>query len=338
MSQYKKMHFEDFKSYAMRDAVIPLHHSLNIMEVALKVVGKYYLPVTLSSLAQELLSKRLGTSFQLPTNNKKYSVREIAKLFTPKGIEMSGGLSEYLPYYMASLRGGRNESFIYGRIPGPLYDFDLPSAYATALSLVDMPDYQKVKIIDPMNQSEFLSEYGAKLVHSYTALKIQFEFPEHVQYPNLGVRLDDTSLIFPLSGITFCTGVELRLALSLGCTFTVLGGRYIPFKEEAVKNEVKNIESKGLRLVQTPLVLKALKGCESTLKTFLIPTTQLNVERKRKIMRGVGPLNSSQSVFKGDDVPTGESNSNDEMDNGLGIDKFDKSHGFKETRFFELMS
>lgn len=336
MKLYKKEHFDDFKEYAMRDAVIPLHHSLNIMEIAFRVVGRYYLPVTLSSLAQELLSKRLGVSFQLPTKNKKYSVRELARLFTPKGIELSGGLADYLPYYMASLRGGRNESYVYGRIPGPLHDLDLPNAYTTALSLLAMPDYKAVKTISSMNQIDFLEEYGDLLIHSYTALKIEFCFPEKVKYPNLGVRLDDTSLIFPLSGITYCTGLELRLAVSLGCQFTVLGGRYIPFKKVAeVEKQGKQQElgdinlSTSTEFTRNEKVVSLLKECESALKTSPMPTVGSTVEGARNSKRK--NLISSLSLTRDEDVPT-------EGDISIVEEKeFDKSHGFEETQFFELM-
>jgi len=44
------------------------------------------------------------------------------------------------------------------------------------------------------------------------------------------VRLDLNSVIFPLEGETFCTGIEFVLAMNLGCELEILGGVYIPFK------------------------------------------------------------------------------------------------------------
>jgi len=44
------------------------------------------------------------------------------------------------------------------------------------------------------------------------------------------VRLDLSSVIFPLEGETFCTGIEFVLAMNLGCELEILGGVYIPFK------------------------------------------------------------------------------------------------------------
>ena len=48
-------------------------------------------------------------------------------------------------------------------------------------------------------------------------------------FPNLPVRLDKGSLMYPLSGQSFCTGLEILLAHRLGCQFIVLGGSFIPF-------------------------------------------------------------------------------------------------------------
>ena len=44
------------------------------------------------------------------------------------------------------------------------------------------------------------------------------------------MRLDLNSVIFPLEGETFCTGIEFVLAMNLGCELEILGGVYIPFK------------------------------------------------------------------------------------------------------------
>jgi len=76
----------------------------------------------------------------------------------------------------------------------------------------------------------FFERYGEGLIKSYTALKIKFKFPDMVQYPNLPVRLDLNSVIFPLEGETFCTGNEFYLAMRLNCQIEIFGGVFIPFK------------------------------------------------------------------------------------------------------------
>jgi len=51
------------------------------------------------------------------------------------------------------------------------------------------------------------------------------------------VRLDFSSIIFPLTGETFCTGHEFILAMRLKCQIQILGGVYIPFQQKK-KNEL----------------------------------------------------------------------------------------------------
>lgn len=77
--------------------------------------------------------------------------------------------------------------------------------------------------------------YGKFLFKSYTALKVEFTFPETVQYPVLPVRLDESSIFYPLNGISYCTGHEILLAISLKCRIKVLGGVFIPFKNSGYR-------------------------------------------------------------------------------------------------------
>jgi len=76
-----------------------------------------------------------------------------------------------------------------------------------------------------------------------------------VLYPNLPVRLDLNSVIFPLEGETFCTGLEFVLAMKLDCELEILGGVYIPFKHskklgEDLKNETGQVEIKEFKEVK----------------------------------------------------------------------------------------
>ena len=100
----------------------------------------------MSSLASSFLKRRLieeenvNYSYHPTTKNGLISVKNLAKLNTPLGIELSGDLHEYIDYFLGSYHGGRNESFIYGIINGEFYDYDLPGAYPTAMAMIDYPD------------------------------------------------------------------------------------------------------------------------------------------------------------------------------------------------------
>ena len=97
------------------------------------------------------------------------------------------------------------------------------------MSMINYADWDKQITIPKMSGTEFINKYGEYLIRSFTAIKVEFTFPNNVVFPNLPVRLDKGSLMYPLSGQSFCTGMELLLAYKLGCKFTVLGGSFIPF-------------------------------------------------------------------------------------------------------------
>jgi len=165
-----------------------------------------------------------------PSEDKKYGLKNLSKVFTPTGVELAGDLPFYISYYLGSYHGGRNESFIYGLIRETVYDYDLPGAYPTAMSLIDYPDWRRKEVFLEMSGEEFMKNYKDFLFQSYTALKVEFNFPDTVQYPPLPVRLNESSIIYPLSGVSCCTGHEILLASRLNCDFKVLGGVFIPFK------------------------------------------------------------------------------------------------------------
>jgi len=107
-------------------------------------------------------------------------------------------------------------------------------------------------MVQPQTGTDFLMSLGeTKLINSYTALKIKFEFPSTVQYPNLPVRLDFTSIIFPSTGETFCTGLEFLLAMRLGCKITILSGVYIPFRG---KSKVVRVDQSRRRSMIIPVL------------------------------------------------------------------------------------
>jgi len=135
-----------FRNYAIQDSKIVLWHSLQVLNSHYLLTGKYSIPVTLSSLASSFLKKRLiekenkDYCYHPTTKNGLISIKNLAKLNTPLGIELSGDLHEYIDYFLGSYHGGRNESYIYGIIKGEFYDYDLPGAYPTAMAMLDYPD------------------------------------------------------------------------------------------------------------------------------------------------------------------------------------------------------
>jgi hypothetical protein len=237
MNDFMEEDFEKFREYAIRDSLLTLYHCLMMEKTAMVELKKFYIPVSLASLSGGFLQSKIHlSSYSLPIDSSfQTSIQEV---FTPSAID-SNKFSIYLPLILGSLHGGRNESFVYGLCHGEYYDYDLPGAYPTAMSLLSYPNFLEMKVISSMNGKELLTSEGYNLFESFTFLNIKFSFPETCSYPNLAVRLDKSSIIFPLSGSSICTGSEFLLAMKLGCKIEIVNGIYIPFvSKNSRKNEV----------------------------------------------------------------------------------------------------
>lgn len=150
-----------FVQYAMNDAIICLYHGLKMEESNYELTKRYDIPITLSSLASQYLSTRIGgAKYDLPTHNGLFNVKDLPRLFTPKGIEMSGGLTEWLGYFLSAYKGGRNENFVYGLTEGNIHDLDLKAAYSVGLSLLQYPKYKELERIVNETGKELVDRYG----------------------------------------------------------------------------------------------------------------------------------------------------------------------------------
>ena len=128
--------------------------------------------------------------------------------------------------------GGRNEQFFFGISPkeiGTVYDYDLVSAYPTAMLCVGRVDW--TKRIEPKNKD---GSYRWDIIRDWDNYLcffevIRFNFPESVQYPTIPVRNKNRDgIIFPKEGgpselipnrqiATRLSGVEIDTAMRLGC-------------------------------------------------------------------------------------------------------------------------
>jgi hypothetical protein len=103
-----------FKEYAMQDTRIVLKH-VNELSKAYFELGYIGVPITLSAMSSAYILKEWRLKgykgYQL---NPKYLIGDVGKIATPSGLRALGSVGLYLPFYTASYRGGRNESFMYG--------------------------------------------------------------------------------------------------------------------------------------------------------------------------------------------------------------------------------
>jgi hypothetical protein len=113
-------------------------------------------------------------------------------------------------------------------IKNPFKDLDLKSAYSTAMSLIDYPDYQRIILVNNIKGDIFMKLFNKVIFKTYSSFEVKFSFPKNTNYPNFGVHLD-SNLIFPLEGRAYVTGLELKQAIEqMNCNLEILEGVIIP--------------------------------------------------------------------------------------------------------------
>ena len=253
-----------FKQYAMQDSLITLIHMLFINDFAFKL-GALAIPNTLGTLSSKYIKNKWKADkyrgYQIDVN---YPLGDVRASHTPKGINFGGTTLEFSNLFIGSYRGGRNEAFKYGEAKQVWHDYDLTSCYSTIMSMMGDPNYELTadqslaalaeNIMPQMGQPDYakgrwinpnedIKELNLK--QSYSAFKVQFAFPEQIKYPPLPVTLDQSITVYPSSGVTLVTGLELYTAMSIlnktidkwsldpkDFFIKVLYGAYIPFKTE----------------------------------------------------------------------------------------------------------
>ena len=127
-----------------------------------------------------------------------------------------------IDFVTESYHGGRNEQFWFGPSFEALWnDYDLSSAYPSAMALIGMPDWDNVDSIKSLKK---LLELPPQ---SLAFADVDFEFPETVRYPVLPVRTDN-GIIFPRSGNSNAALCEIQLAYRLGAKIKINEARYVP--------------------------------------------------------------------------------------------------------------
>jgi hypothetical protein len=218
-----------FKNYALRDSLISLVHAQTLEDEAFKL-NKLGIPLSLSSLGGINLGhfwNKVGyKGYQI---SKDYLIGDSRKVPTPKGLFMLGNIGLYLNNYIASYKGGRNESFMIGTdTKSKWYDNDLTSAYTSAMAMLGDPNYDLAIRLSPTEIGE-MTEY--ELLYSYTTIELKsFVFPESVSYPSIPCYADETTTVYPRRGKGIITGIEYLAALKQGCEMSITGGTLIPFR------------------------------------------------------------------------------------------------------------
>ena len=215
-----------FERYAKQDPKICVAHALLLLQLNEELTGRAEVPVTLSGLGEAFLL-RLWESKGV-SRQKVLGVEELVETawnralghLVPRKV-VKPVLIRHLFESLASecFHGGLNVQFLFGAGPiGTWFDVDLVGAYTTAMSMIGMPDWQRLR------SSTNLDDYGPlTLGFAY----IRFSFPPDTTHPCLPVATAHGPL-FPLSGESCCCAPEIYLARKLGAVVEILHGAVLP--------------------------------------------------------------------------------------------------------------
>jgi hypothetical protein len=107
--------------------------------------------------------------------------------------------------------------------------------------MLDYPAYHAMERIENINGLDYLAKYSYFLIRSFTSVRAKFEFPKNTQFPNLPVRVENSS-IYPLKGEGYFTGLEIYFAIkSLNCKVFIFESVFIPFTSILKKYKYKSI-------------------------------------------------------------------------------------------------
>jgi hypothetical protein len=230
MSVLRRENWELFRRYALTDARICVAYAKKVIAEYEAITGVRKMPSTLSSIGVDLVLKVWKDNLKIDPlrvlgkeeiSESKFDRK--LRYFVPDTKRTWLATTHYhAPLATEAYHGGRNEQFWFG--PGyeaDWNDYDLASAYPTAMSLIGLPDWDNPKV------SVDLADYTPTTLGYVHA---DFRFPEDVRYPTIPVRTNN-GLIFPLSGNSHFSAPELCVARDLGAEITIKHGVIYPTDE-----------------------------------------------------------------------------------------------------------
>jgi hypothetical protein len=155
-------------------------------------------------------------------------------------------VADYRAFFADCYHGARNEAYTAGYSEvGNIIDVDLAGAYTTAMAGIRTPDWNSTKETKDLDQ--------LACVTALSVARVRFRFPARIRFPSLPVRAGSRGLIYPLSGISYCTGPELIVARNQGAEIEVERGVVVPFANDErpfasfthTINAIREAHSKG---------------------------------------------------------------------------------------------
>ena len=248
MDRVRTDQWELFKSYALTDAEICVRYIEEVMKEYKSVTGKSKVPITLTGIGMDLLElkwtdsgyNRLDVLGKELVEDKSYIKSK--GYYVKKNVEIDRPLVRYNELFAIDCyHGGRNEQYWFGPcFEDSWSDFDLSSAYPTAMSLIGMPNWEEIY------KTEDIELFTPETLGFAT---VDFEFPSHIRFPTLPVRTAN-GLVFPLKGRSDCCSPEIYLAHKLGAKLTIKYGVIVKtdlekcvFEEFIIQCNSKRVEA-----------------------------------------------------------------------------------------------
>lgn len=232
MGEYLAADRDGFEAYGRRDAEIPVKFCLALERLVFSEllpwnapdkIDERVLPATVSGLGIKVFQKTLGDDAAC---NEALGLEQIEYIAFDRTNARPLLRSDLVPITRRALfedfvtrcySGGRNEAYMAGATEiTDIFDFDLASAYTTALVDLRFIDYQQRP-----RMSHDLDDFEG---HVLGFAHVRFRYPEGTRFPGLPVKSVERGLYFPLEGESFCGAPEISVARRHGCEIEILEG------------------------------------------------------------------------------------------------------------------
>jgi hypothetical protein len=223
MDLFKQAAPDLFARYAVTDTIIAARWAQHVWQLFATSFGITDHVPTLPAAAVRMIRDLVARSGVSPDDYFGYET--IQRKRQPLAC-----LTEVWTFAANAYHGGRNEAFHLGHSPRhrPLFDVDVTSAYTTAMAMMRVPDWPSVR---PTKELDDLAVVDTALTYA----RARFDFPQSTGFPCLPVRAGDRGLVYPRSGVSWCTGPEIRVARDMGAAIFVEAGWRIDWIEGSIR-------------------------------------------------------------------------------------------------------
>lgn len=273
---------EDFTAYAAQDALVTIMYGSNLWGI-----NKHWCLTSTSASASVTkkgimayygfndYSKKNNSRFERSFRGMKRESR--GKISTPSGLRSVSEMVainpdvELLHSFSANSYCGGYNTCIYPGVfrNSHFFDYDLESAYPTAMCLVMDIDFDSDNPIEREFRNEYLTVQAFHTPVDPMFCFVDFEFPEDVAFPCIAIH-DEGSIIFPRTGQNiFASGPSLYLALKLGAKIFVRRGYIGKIRLTENYTPSMSLRASCKQMVQDRAIAKDLFG-KGSLQEFLL--------------------------------------------------------------------